>query len=385
MIISKTAVGKAATFAAQNGGPRVVLQTFKISSTFGYTPTLADEDIRGTVVYSGAITGYTVDPNGSGCEFSALLSKAVGNFDVGSVALYLDTGECYCIGVLQQGTMKKIALPNPDANAMRIRVPLQETDASAIFVLAQAPSGSVAFLPELANWSYLAPPAAMPAPVYVMLVGDEVGNRSTVTHTADNWSVNTHPNIRVSGQVSAASGNDLNSPALGSSIVGPQTAGRYLLRITSGAGIARIYPIASGTVNAVNILGSGGFPSGAVPQVGDTFDILESTTSMLSGTSSGKIVQHPVTSPRSLSVGDKDHWIGISTAGAVTALPVNTDLPDDYRVGIMNVSAGVVTITGANFVFRNQPLTTITLQQGESVELLPSFNTGQYLTLFHPV
>lgn len=89
-----------ATTAAQPGGISVILPTFKLGSATGYTPDKdTDTDLRGTVLYTGLITGYVKQGDGS-LLISCVLPASAGPFTFGEIGIYTSTGDLFALACL---------------------------------------------------------------------------------------------------------------------------------------------------------------------------------------------------------------------------------------------------------------------------------------------
>lgn len=99
----------AAVLAAQPGGISVKLTTFKVGSATGYTPHKTDTDLHGTALYTGPITGYIRQGDGS-LLVSCVLPLAVGPFTFGEIGLYEEGGSLFALSCLPEPVQKISAL-----------------------------------------------------------------------------------------------------------------------------------------------------------------------------------------------------------------------------------------------------------------------------------
>lgn len=273
-----TQAGITAAFHASTGGPKIEITEFRLGSAYGYTPSLADTALHGSVLHTGAPLGYAV-LNQDTCQYTLHVPETVGNFDFGEIGLYLGDGTLFALQALQL-PQRKVAQPDADWNEILLKAQLQLTNIAALiqWTVQNLTTGVILELPQFEE---VDPPDASDVNAYIVHQGDEEGNHAFLTkRDGDIWDVSTHRHAVVAqGTVSAATGISVTSP----DIFGVDSSfppGRYLLRFITGVHRGQFRRLASSLGSTINWATA--FPTPA--NVGDKFDILQSDVSLLQGT-----------------------------------------------------------------------------------------------------
>ncbi len=87
------------TSAAQPGGVLVKLPTFKLGAGTGYSPTKTDTALHGSVVYTGTVTGFVRQGDGS-MLVTCVVPPDAGPFTFGEVGIYTDAGDLFALACL---------------------------------------------------------------------------------------------------------------------------------------------------------------------------------------------------------------------------------------------------------------------------------------------
>ena len=156
-----TTVGAAA--AAGTGNPNglaVEITTFRVGSSFGYTPEASQTALRGNTLYQGqvsAIRQHSPDTKAVIIE----IPTTAGPWEFGEIGLYLKTGELYAVMAFKRPIPKLSVLVDgvPHAPVFHCLMKLGP-GGNASFTLVDGPSGSN--LLELLSFSYVTAPMWMP-------------------------------------------------------------------------------------------------------------------------------------------------------------------------------------------------------------------------------
>jgi hypothetical protein len=205
-----TSVGlAAATTASQPGGISVKLTTFKVGSGSGYTPNPSDTALRGSVLYTGTITGYIKQPDGS-LLVSCVLPAGVGPFTFGEIGIYDDLGNLFALSCLPVPITKTSSLNSGFGATYTFNGLLKLGSSSTII---QIPGGNPLEYPVqyVTTWAALEPAPLSGPSIYVTIISevDNKGDYSTLVRKNDGkWSIqsNYFP-MRTSAVISAVAVN----------------------------------------------------------------------------------------------------------------------------------------------------------------------------------
>jgi hypothetical protein len=272
-----TQAGITAAFYAGSGGPKIEINEFRLGTAYGYTPSLADTSLHGSVLYSGVPLGYAVI-NQDTCQYSLHVDETVGNFDFGEIGLYINGGVLFALQSLQL-PQRKIAQPDSDWNEILLKAQLQLTNLPALiqWTVENLTTGVIL---ELSQFELVDPPDTSDVNACIVHQGDEEGNHAFITkRDGDIWDVSTHRHAVVAqGTVGSATGVSVSSPDIfGVDSLFP--LGKYLLRFRTGVHRGQFRRLAYSLGSTVGWATA--FPTPA--NVGDKFDILQSDVSLLQG------------------------------------------------------------------------------------------------------
>ena len=315
-----TNAGLQAVANAQSGGPAVNITTFQVGSAYAYNPTATMSGLQGTSLYSGLISGYSVDSLNQ-VTYLLNMNQTVGTFQFGEVGVYLSNGTLFALAAFTN-LQEKVAASSSNAGNL-------VTLLAKLLLSGIAPTISFTNL-NLQNAILLEVPIpdGLPVPnapnssnIYSVQSGDDSGRAVLAVRetTASLWSFNTHYPYLTTHVTSVGSTTQTNC----SSIVGIQfssVAGRYLVQFTSG--------LNAGVVRNIASIGNGQFTTTALPytaQVNDNFVIYRSlssiatqlTTRTVYGVDSGSTNNYVVTSLDNTSSTLKDGM-------QITFIPLNT-------------------------------------------------------------
>lgn len=177
--------------AAQPGGISVKLSTFKVGSGTGYTPNKGDTGLHGLTLYSGNITGWTRQGDGS-LLVSCVLPMDAGPFTFGEIGIYNEFGDLFALACLPEPVLKVSSL-NSGFGATYTYQGLLKLGSSLTTI--ELPGiGPTAFpVQYVAAWDALEPaPIAGPALYFTILSKpDNKGDYSTLVRNAADgkWSI----------------------------------------------------------------------------------------------------------------------------------------------------------------------------------------------------
>lgn len=291
-----TNAGINAILAAQPptpSGPAIQIVKFKVSDAFGYTPNPAATALPGTLV--GNPLGYAsinyTRINNDTAEWTLELSENIGNWDFGSIGLYVDDPTS---GVADDlilfayaafpGLVPKLDTSSGNANKIVIRARCTYTNLAPVVEFNVNPMAS-ANIVELAGVHNLVSSSSSGANAYLCGNIDESGKNVLVFKRDTNtWSLNDFNKI-ISGSVvssPAATAFQISSPTIGT-LLSDFAIGRYFIQFTSGAHIGQVRQITSQSTNTAIWTES----LASAPSVGDTFEIYQSTISSGGGGGGG--------------------------------------------------------------------------------------------------
>src|SRR3569833_735159 len=101
-----------------NAGP-IQLATAKLGSAFGYIPDPTDNNIRGTLIYTGSPSQYFV-VNANVVKYSVLLDYNLGPFQFGEVGLFATDGTLYALAANDALLNKEPISAGDTGNSIRL-------------------------------------------------------------------------------------------------------------------------------------------------------------------------------------------------------------------------------------------------------------------------
>lgn len=200
-----TDVGLAAAQLATPTGPFIEIDSFKIGSAYGYTPTRADTDINGELLYQGAPLTYKYVGDNT-LDIVCRLPAEAGPFQFGEVALFLSGGAMFAKAAFADLQIKYSSLGTNVLSTYTFNCLLRLDQAVAVFKI------NTNCLPpdiwEVDKWSDVYPPALSANPdIPSILVHepDANGNASLITRSTDTkWSMSGNYHWVGTGTVVAA-------------------------------------------------------------------------------------------------------------------------------------------------------------------------------------
>lgn len=188
-IILNSGLDNAVT-AAYPGGVSIKLTTFKVGSGTGYTPDPdTDTDLHGIVLYTGLISGYVRQGDGS-LLLTCVLPAEVGPFVFGELGIYTDTGALFAVAVLETPIDKPSSTNSGFGTTFTFNALLKVGSSPVVIETTGSPLGyPVQYVP---TWSGLEPaPISGPA-IYMTIVAesDSKGDfGSAIRRTDGTWSI----------------------------------------------------------------------------------------------------------------------------------------------------------------------------------------------------
>jgi hypothetical protein len=272
-----TTAGLAAASVATPTGPYVHISEFRLGAGVNFVPVVGDTDLHGSLLYSNAPTSFNIVDNNT-LDIVCVADVNIGNFQFGEIGLYMPGGVLFALASYSALQQKTQTAGSAVGNRWIIHALLKLAQAPAII---QVTLLTVSGLPNIASVDLLQPPIAAASNAYIGLSDDDAGNSILVTRESDyKWSFDTHLKALVNGIVTSgvSTANLVNSTDIGTKLTSlGVVSGRFLCRFKTGAlaGLARTIT-SSGTNSA-----SWATALSSVPQIGDTFDIMQSNTTLL--------------------------------------------------------------------------------------------------------
>lgn len=263
---------------AQGGGPAVDITTFKVGSSYNYTPATTDTALHGTALYSGTVYDYSTAGTDT-VTFVCVMDNTVGNFSFGEVGLYLSDGTLFALASLPnlQTKTKTDTANHVSGDTIKINAvcTLSGVVPTLNLTLVQATNAKIV---QVTHVSDLQPPSVAGANAYLTSDTDEIGLPIWCLYDqATAWYFPTHheqivENKQVTGTSSTTT---VVSTAIGNLVEASPLAGKYIVLFTTGAnaGLARL--VTAGANNQITFSPA----LSNAPAVNDYFSILKSNHS----------------------------------------------------------------------------------------------------------
>lgn len=150
-----TDAGLADAGASSPSGPYFHVDSFKVASGFGYTPTRGMTSLTGSTLYTGTPQSFSVVDSDT-VDVVLLMDPSVGTFQFGEIGLYSSSGVLMAVCVFSTLQEKVRAVGVQAGNAWKIHARLKMAQAPAICMITVINSMT---LLEVPSWSMLAAPA----------------------------------------------------------------------------------------------------------------------------------------------------------------------------------------------------------------------------------
>lgn len=187
-----TDAGLAAASVATPTGPYIHITSFQIGSAYGYTPTVDDTGINGTLLFTGVPTSYEYIGNNT-LNIICEIPPDAGPWQFGEVALFLPGGVMFAKAVFDTPQTKFSSLGTNVVSSYTFNCLLKLQQSTAVFQIdtINAPPACV----DIFQWSDVFPPgvSANPdVPLYLVRELAIFGDSSLLQNTSDaEWSVGT--------------------------------------------------------------------------------------------------------------------------------------------------------------------------------------------------
>lgn len=334
MMLTQAAIDK----LNNNPTEPIVLTSYKLGSSYSFTPDSTDTDIRGTEVWHGVPSSPEVQ-NANVVKYSVYLDYNLGDFLFGNVGLFTPDGELFALGAMSS-PLEKIKVQNQSlGNNIRLDFYLTVVGTDYSIFLDYAETSGQFRLPTLRSLDQL-PPSHSAVPNTYVISGADSSQNSYLAYTdrqglwafdAYKFSNTYQGEVTASGSQSVTfqSSDDLTLSYFGEKAVQFITGDvfgicRYVDNIIK---IGSTYTISFQT------------PLMVVPKVGDLFFIYNreplSTSNILL----------PVATTSSLGVVQVGLGLSINPAGVLQAnlRTINDQAPDaDGNINIQDVVGGFV-------------------------------------------
>lgn len=252
-----------------NPGVAPTLHSFKLGSSFGYTPSTTQTELVGTEVHSGSPSSPVIQASNL-VKYTIYLDFSLGNFNFGEVGLYTTGNVLFAIGTSTTQIQKIKSTVNSDGNSLSIDcyVPTSGTSYS---VYAELGNSDINInIPAIANIDSL-PPAYTAIPNTYQV--SSPGQLSSVLAFSNNsrWSI-TGYDTEIHQQLTVVSGSTASTLIFSQIATNPTTVGELLIQGVTGlnAGCIRVISGYSAGTNAYSVITSFLHQ----PQVGDTFSVV---------------------------------------------------------------------------------------------------------------
>ena len=243
-------------------GMTVEITSFKLGSSFGYTPSIADTSIRGAPVYVAPPKAWNMVSEHSR-DIVCVVPATAGPFSYGEIGIFLSDGTLFAIAAWTEIQTKSSSVAGI-ANALTFHCVLNVGVAAAVIQVIAETAGVIA---EVGSSSYVTGPALMPGKPNALIVKESVKGNNSLLLTAANshqWNVQDYLQ-ELSGTVTAVSNGGLSiSSTVFNELSASTVAGNYLVQdlignvriVTSGVtGVAQLtYPISGLAVGDTIIL-----------------------------------------------------------------------------------------------------------------------------------
>lgn len=278
-----TTAGIQAAADAELGGYKLVVPSFRVGSSYGYTPSVDDENLHGALLYTGSTSNFYVDGDGQ-IHYTCWMDDTVGPFAYGEVGLFLADGTLFALGTHESPQAKANSTTNTRGNVVSIDTIIEIANGQAVIEAVINEIAEAKFL-RLAAVAQLLPPLTSPSNAYLIDETDDYGN-AILAYRADDtaWSFSTHGGrILADGVAATLSSTTVTSNQIGDLPGDPGTPprGRYIVLFTSGnfAGEARVVTTLDRDTDTIGwdepFVGSGA--------AGDQFVVLQSSMSYYAG------------------------------------------------------------------------------------------------------
>ena len=279
-----TDVGIAAALNASSEGPWVRISSFKVGSSFNYTPSSTQTELKGTILHEGPPIAYQV-VDGTSCEFTLELNETVGTWQFGEIGIYMYSGELFAVGTLKRPQWK-VAYPDTDFNTYRIKVRIYLSDGLPKIELV-ATTLVAGIIYELPSVEDLPLPLDALTNAYLCHSQDNHGNDGLCTLGEDRfrWTIHSHLPKVFEGKVQAVGADKKSLTNDGISKKVPTNSyedGKYLVQWLSGKARGQVRRVLGVHDNTINW----GRPEHNYA-VGDNFEILASTVSAMTSGGGG--------------------------------------------------------------------------------------------------
>lgn len=181
-----TSTGLKACCLAGLYGPEIKITKVKVGSNL-ITPTSSMTDVSGLVWEGGVESIRYQVANDSTVIFKVTLDQNVGDFDIGNIGLYLDTGELFCITGLPAVSFKQKAnLPDVAGNRRIFNIPIVLSGIATILDLSILIADE-ANIPSVNTELDLPDPLVAPFSVYEVLNHTQFGVPVLALRVDSNW------------------------------------------------------------------------------------------------------------------------------------------------------------------------------------------------------
>lgn len=169
-----TQAGLLAAQNAQAGGPKITITSFKVGSAYNYVPNIGDVALRGAVLHTQLVNGYSV-LSANEVEYTLILNEEVGNFNFGEVGLFLEDGTLFSIGSLDALQPKTKSGQTDSGNIISIdaRLVMSQLAANISFPINAMPNARMLETPTV---DMLKPPSVSDTNAYLTMSKDSGGS-----------------------------------------------------------------------------------------------------------------------------------------------------------------------------------------------------------------
>lgn len=189
-IATITNAGLAAAFVSEADGyaTKINITGFKIGSTHNVTPSGLETDVLGSTLHTGDLTDMTVTKVGtSTLVYKIRLDKTVGDFDIGNIGLFTDTGVLFALLVYPRTRPKEQeSLPDTAGNIIEIQLAVIYTNLAEAVDLSLT-TNAESDLPTVTLFTDLPTPSTAAHSVYLVTNNSLVGGPSLAFTDGSAW------------------------------------------------------------------------------------------------------------------------------------------------------------------------------------------------------
>ncbi len=245
-----TDAGLAQASLASPTGPKIVIQSFRLASGVGYSPSRSQTSLVGSVLFTGTPNTYTV-VDGDTIDVVLGVEVNIGDFQFGEIGLYDPSNVLLAVCVFDNLQEKIRAVGNQSGNRYRIHSRLKLAQAPAICVVEVM---NPMTLLEVPSWQTLYPPVDQLNDANAVIVHEQNASGDSILVVRDSdfeWALVAYGKIFAGATTdsgASCTADTFTHPNLtGLAFTLPQSGSRYCIKFSTGD-VRRIASQASSNV-----------------------------------------------------------------------------------------------------------------------------------------